>query len=89
LPAPYERSKVTCEWLAWLVYSKFVLLMPPDRIRRDLAERGVRMAMGTLVSLVERAPDILGPVERAGALCAATETASFRSNPWQRLHAAG
>lgn len=63
LPAPYERSKVTCEWLAWLVYSKFVLLMPLDRIRRDLAERGVHMAMGTLVSLIERAADILAPVD--------------------------
>jgi transposase len=63
LPAPYERSKVTCEWLAWLVYSKFVLLMPLDRIRRDLAERGVHIAMGTLVSLIERAADILAPVD--------------------------
>ncbi len=63
LPAPYERSKVTCEWLAWLVYSKFVLLMPLDRIRRDLAERGVHMAMGTLVSLIERAADILAPID--------------------------
>jgi transposase len=63
LPAPYERSKVTCEWLAWLVYSKFVLLMPLDRIRRDLAERGVPMAMSTLVSLIERAADILAPVD--------------------------
>ena len=26
LAAPYERSKVTCEWLAWLVYQKFWLL---------------------------------------------------------------
>jgi len=63
LPAPYERSKVTCEWLAWLVYCKFVLLMPLDRIRRDLAERGVHMAMGTMVSLIERAADILAPVD--------------------------
>ena len=63
LPAPYERSKVTCEWLAWLVYSKFVLLMPLDRIRRDLAERGIHMAMGTLVSLIERAADILAPID--------------------------
>jgi transposase len=63
LPAPYERSKVTCEWLAWLVYSKFVLLMPLDRIRRDLAERGVHVAMGTLVSMIERAADILAPVD--------------------------
>jgi transposase len=63
LPAPYERSKVTCEWLAWLVYNKFVLLTPLDRIRRDLAERGVPMAMSTLVSLIERAADLLAPID--------------------------
>jgi hypothetical protein len=63
LPAPYDRSKVTCEWLAWLVYQKFVLLTPLDRIRRDLAERGVPMAMSTLVSLIERAADQLATVD--------------------------
>ncbi|MCB9609714.1 MAG: transposase, partial [Polyangiaceae bacterium] len=63
LPAPYERSKVTGEWLAWLVHQKFGLLTPLDRIRRDLAERGVPMAMSTLVSLIERAADLLAPVD--------------------------
>ena len=63
LPAPYERSKVTCEWLAWLVYNKFVLLTPLDRIRRDLGERRVPIAMGTLVSLIERAADLLAPID--------------------------
>lgn len=63
LPAPYERSKVTCEWLAWLVHSKFVLLSPLDRIRRDLAERGVPLAMSSLVSFIERAADLLAPID--------------------------
>jgi transposase len=63
LPAPYERSKVTCEWLAWLVYQKFALLTPLDRIRRDLRERGIPMAMSTLVSLIERAADRLAPID--------------------------
>jgi len=63
LPAPYERSKVTCEWLAWLVHHKFVLLTPLDRIRRDLATRGIVMAMSTLVSMIERAADILASVD--------------------------
>jgi hypothetical protein len=63
LPAPYERSKVTCEWLAWLVHSKFVLLSPLDRIRRDLAERGIPLAMSTLVSFIERAADLLAPID--------------------------
>ena len=63
LPAPYERSKVTCEWLAWFVHQKFVLLTPLDRIRRDLAERGVPIAMGTMVSFIERAADLLDGVD--------------------------
>ncbi|HVK83804.1 MAG TPA: IS66 family transposase [Kofleriaceae bacterium] len=63
LPAPYSRSKVTCEWLAWFVDQKFKLLSPLDRIRRDLAERGIHLAMGTLVSFVERAADLLAPID--------------------------
>ena len=63
LPAPYERSKVTSEWLAWLVYQKFVLLTPLDRIRRDLRERGLSLAMSTLVSFIERAAELLAPVD--------------------------
>lgn len=63
LPAPWERSKVTCEWLAWFIHQKFALLTPLDRVRRDLAERGVPLAMGTLVSFVERAADLLAPID--------------------------
>jgi len=63
LPAPYERSKVTCEWLAWLVYQKFWLLTPLDRIRRDLVDRGVPIAMSTLVTFIERAADLLAGVD--------------------------
>lgn len=63
LPAPYERSKVTCEWLAWFVCQKFHLLTPLDRIRRDLAGRGIPLAMSTLVTFVERAADLLAGVD--------------------------
>lgn len=63
LPAPYARSKVTCDWLAWLVHQKFGLLAPLDRTRRDLAERGVSLAMGSLVSFIEKAADLLAPVD--------------------------
>jgi transposase len=63
LPAPYPRSKVTCEWLAWFIHQKFGQLCPLDRIRRDLAERGVPLAMGTLVGFVERAADLLAPID--------------------------
>ncbi len=63
LPAPYERSKITCEWLAWLVHQKFSLLTPLDRVRRDLAERGVSIAMSSLVLFIERAADLLAPID--------------------------
>jgi transposase len=63
LPAPYERSKITSEWLAWLVHAKFVQLTPLDRIRRDLAERGIPLAISTLVSFIERAADQLAPID--------------------------
>ncbi len=63
LPAPYPRSKVTCDWLAWFIDQKFKLLAPLDRIRRDLAERGIHLAMGSLVSFVERAADLLAPID--------------------------
>ena len=63
LPAPYERSKVTCDWLAWFIHQKFSLLSPLDRIRRDLAERDIPIAMGTLVGFVERAADLLAPID--------------------------
>lgn len=63
LPAPYARSKVTCDWLAWFIHQKFVLLSPLDRIRRDLKERGISLAMSTLVTFVERAADLLAPID--------------------------
>ena len=63
LPSPFSRSKATCEWLAWLVHSKFSMLAPLDRTRRDLASRGIDVSMSYLVSQIERAADLLGPVD--------------------------
>jgi transposase len=63
LPAPYARSKVTCDWLAWFIHQKFGLLVPLDRVRRDLADRDIPLAMGSLVGFVERAADLLAPVD--------------------------
>jgi transposase len=63
LPAPYARSKMTCDFLAWLVHQKFGMLTPLDRVRRDLEERGVHLAMGSLVSFIERAADLLAPID--------------------------
>jgi hypothetical protein len=45
------------------VYQKFWLLTPLDRVRRDLGERGIPLAMGTLVSFIERAADLLSGID--------------------------
>lgn len=63
LPAPFPRSKVTCEWLAWLVHQKFAQLTPLDRLRRDLGLRGIPLAMSFLVSQIERAADLLAAID--------------------------
>jgi transposase len=63
LPSPFPRSKVTGSWLAWLLHQKFAMLVPLDRVRRDLAERGIAMPMSTLVSYVERAADLLSAID--------------------------
>jgi hypothetical protein len=63
LPSPYARSKVTSAWLAWFVHQKFGMLSPLDRIRRDLAERDVHVATSTLVGFIERAADLLAPID--------------------------
>lgn len=63
LPAPFPRSKVTCEWLAWFVHQCFGMLVPIDRLRRDMAERGVPLAQSFLVSQIERAARLLDVVD--------------------------
>ena len=42
---------------------KFALLSPLDRVRRDLEERGISLAMSTLVGFVERAATLLAPID--------------------------
>ncbi len=62
-PAPYERSKVTCDWLAWFTAQKYLLLTPLDRLLRYLRLQGVHLSMGTAVALVERASDLLSAID--------------------------
>jgi transposase len=62
-PSPFERSKVTCEWLAWLVLMKFRLSVPLDRVRNYLGAQGVALSMSFLVSQVERAADLLEAID--------------------------
>lgn len=63
LPAPFARSKATCDWLAWLVVQKYVLLLPLDRIRNLLRVQGVPLSMSYLVTQVQRVASLLGAID--------------------------
>lgn len=59
---PFERAKVTCEMLAYLMYTAFYLLVPLDRIRLGLKASGVSMSIGYLVKLKQRAAELLDAI---------------------------
>ena len=63
LPSPFARSKATCEWLAWFIHQKFVMLTPLDRLRRDLKSKGIPLSISYMVNQVERVADLLGPID--------------------------
>ena len=63
LPAPFPRSKATCEWLAWLAVQKYVLLLPLDRIRDLLHLQGLPLAMSYLVTQTQRVASLLGAID--------------------------
>jgi hypothetical protein len=62
-PMPVARGLYDCRFLAWLVVMKFVLLVPLDRVRTQLQSKGIDLAMGTLVHLIDRAATLLDPID--------------------------
>lgn len=61
--SPFPRSKVTCQWLAWFIVQKFVLLVPLDRIRRFLALQGVPLSKSFLVLQTKMAAELLDAID--------------------------
>jgi transposase len=62
-PSPYERSKGTPEWLAWVQTQLFELIVPIDRLRRSLLAEGLALSKSFLVSQKEAAAELLGPID--------------------------
>jgi transposase len=62
-PSPYERSKVTPEWLAWVQAQLFESVVPMDRLRRSLVAEGLALSKSFLVSQKEAAADLLAPID--------------------------
>lgn len=81
-PAPFERSTITCEWLAWFVVQKYLLLVPPDRLRRYLGAQGIVLAQATLVTWDDRAGELMDAID-------GEHWRELRRGPWMQSDATG
>ncbi len=82
LPSPFSRSKATCEWLAWFIWERHAMLVPMDRIRRNLLAKHIPLAMSYLVSQVERVADILAPID-------GEHWKQIKASPWMAMDMTG
>jgi len=62
-PMPWENSSFTPELVAFVVYMKFVQLVPLDRLHQALRRQGVNLAWASMVYLIERAALLLDPID--------------------------
>lgn len=62
-PLPCPRSKFTCGFLAWLVYTRFVLLVPINRIYQHLRRQNLGVARSSLIRLIEIGSDLAAAVD--------------------------
>ena len=62
-PMPWKNSSFDPSFVAWVVYMKFVLFVPLDRIHKALLRQNANISWSALVYLIERAADLLGPID--------------------------
>ncbi len=62
-PLPCPRSKFTCGFLAWLVYTRFVLLVPINRIYHHLRRQNLGVPRSSLIRLIEIGSDLAAAVD--------------------------
>lgn len=62
-PLPSPRSKFTCGFLAWLVYTRFVLLVPVNRIYQHLRRQNLGVPRSSLIRLIEIGSDLAAAVD--------------------------
>jgi transposase len=63
LAGPFPRSKVTSRFIAWLVFQKYGLHLPLDRIKHELAWMGFELEDGTLNRYLDKGVELLGLVD--------------------------
>ena len=64
-PNPIPKGRFTPEFLARLLYNKYVLGLPLHRIARSLAAEGLDVAEGTLCGALRTVAGLLVPLEEA------------------------
>jgi transposase len=62
---PIPKGRFTSEFLARLLYEKYVMGLPVHRIVRSLAAEGLRVPEGTLCGVLKGVADLLLPLEQA------------------------
>lgn len=62
-PLPCPRSKFTCGFLAWVVYMRFVLLVPINRIYHHLRRQNLGVPRSSLIRLIEIGSDLAAAVD--------------------------
>ena len=62
-PLPCPRSKFTCGFLGWLVYTRFVLLVPINRIYQHLRRQNLGVPRSSLIRLIELGSDLAAAVD--------------------------
>ena len=55
--------KFTCGFLAWLVYTRFVLLVPINRIYQHLRRQNLGVPRSSLIRLIEIGSDLAAAVD--------------------------
>lgn len=82
-PAPFARSKLTCEALALIIYMNIVMLLPLDRIHEWFEKAmGVPMSVGFLVKMKERAAKLLDAVD-------GEHWKQLQASPWMGVDGTG
>lgn len=64
-PNPVGKGRFTAGFLARLLYQKYVLGLPVQRIVRALAADGLDVAEGTVAGVLKTVADLLAPLEEA------------------------
>lgn len=63
-PTPIDKGRCTASFLAWVLYSKYALHLPLERLKGELKRLGVNLQVSTMCGWVDAAAFLLNPLVR-------------------------